>query len=394
MPTRRALLQSGAAFAVAGPQRFARVSLKHELRIMQWAHPTPGYDAWIDARARHWGELNDARVTVDHVSSSEIGARARAELATGQGHDLVQLLAPPTALQTEVAALDDVAVEIARRVGPPTAVARASGYNPRTRRWFAFVDHYVPLAAVRRTDYFRDAPRSWEAIIAAAPALRRRGTPVAIGLSSELDSSVANASMLLAYGGRLDRLRSPQTEAYLRAIGELYRRGLPREVIDWSPASNNQLLFAGRAALIANPVSVLARAQQVGLPFAKVLRATPLPRLSVPHTIGCWILWRFSPNRTLAERWLVDQQLDYAAHVRTSGGLNVPAWGNERTGGVVGAGYPGPTNGAVQELLDGFVLPTLARRVGQRQLTAAQAAAEGEAQARAIFRKWREARLI
>jgi multiple sugar transport system substrate-binding protein len=392
MPTRRALLQAGSALAFAGPHRFARRELKHELRIMQWAHPTPGYDAWLAGAAARWGERNDARVQIDHVNSSEVAARARGEATTERGHDLVQLLAPPTAFQTQVVPLNDVAAEVVRKVGPPTAVARASGYNPRTGRWFAFVDHFVPLAAVRRVDRWPSPPRSWQAILAAAPAQRRRGTPVAIGLSLELDSSAANASMLLAHGGRFDRLGSPQTVAYLRTIAELYRRGMPREVTDWTPSSNNQLLFSGGASLIANPVSAVATAKRVGLPFE--LAASPLPGRSVPHTIGCWILWRFSSNRELAKRWLVDQQLDAAAHARASGGLNVPAWGNDDAGDVVGAGHPGPTNGAVQELIDGFVLPAAARRVAVGKATAEEAAAGLEALAREVYRKWRDAKLI
>jgi multiple sugar transport system substrate-binding protein len=392
MPTRRALLQTGSALAFAGPHRFALRELKHELRLMQWAHPTPGYDAWLARAAARWGERNDARVRIDHVNSSELAARARGEATTERGHDLVQLLAPPTAFQHDVVPLNDVAAEVTRQVGAPTAVARASGYNPRTGRWFAFVDHFVPLAAVHRTDLWPVPPRSWEAILAAAPALRRQGKPVAIGLSPELDSNTANTSMLLAHGGRFDRLRSPQAVAYLRAIAELYRRGMPREVTDWTPLSNNQLLFSGGASLIANPASAIAAAHRVGLPLE--LRASPLPGRSIPHTIGCWVLWRFSPNRELAERWLVDQQLAIAAHARASGGLNVPAWGNPNAGGVVGAGHPGPTNAAVQELLDAFVLPAAARRVALGKVTAEEAAADAEAQAREVFRKWREAKLI
>jgi hypothetical protein len=48
----------------------------------------------------------------------------------------------------------------------------------------------------------------------------------------------------------------------------------------------------------------------------------------------------------------------------------------------------------VQELLEAFVLPTAARRVALGRATAAEAAADADAQVRAIFRKWREAKLI
>jgi ABC-type glycerol-3-phosphate transport system substrate-binding protein len=271
----------------------------------------------------------------------------------------------------------------------------------------------VPVVAVRRADLWPAAPRHWADVLAAAPGLRRRGRPVAIGLSGELDSNAANVSMLLAQGGSLRRLRSRETVDYLHAIADLYRRGLPREAIEWSAASNNQLLFAGRASLIVNPLTTLAAAERAGLPFR--LRLSPLPERSVPHTVGCYVLWRFSRNRELAERWLVDQQLGYREHFVRSGFLNVPAWtravpdgfaGMRRLAGpryapavdaaarTVPAGYPGPTDAAVQELLDAFLLPTAARRVAQGKQTAAEALADAAEFAQTVLRKWREAKLI
>jgi multiple sugar transport system substrate-binding protein len=386
MPTRRALLQAGAALAFAGPHRFAGRQLKHELRLLQWAHPTPGYDAWLARRAARWGQAHDARVTIDHVNSSELAGRARAELATKRGHDLVQLLAPPTVLQTETAPLNDAVAEVTRRLGKPAPVALGSAYNPRTGRWFAFPEHYVPLAFVRRTDLWRSPPASWQDVVEAAPALGRRARPVAIGLSDELDSTTANLSLLLAHGGRLDRLGAPPTVAYLRAVTGLYQDGMPGEVLDWTPFSNNQLLLAGRASLIVNPRSVLT-APHRGLPLA----ATPLPERSVPHVVACTILWPFSSNRELAQRWLVDQQLDYAAHERASR-LNVSAWHDD--GRTVAAGSPGPTNGAVQELLESSVLTRTARHVAVGRLTPEEGARQAAAEAEPIFRRWRDAKLI
>jgi multiple sugar transport system substrate-binding protein len=382
MATRSAFLRSGAALAFAGPHRYTRLALRDELRILQWASPTPGYDAWLAARARAWGERNDARLTIDHASSSDLPARARAELVGERGHDLVQLLAPPTVLQHDVVPMDDVVAEVTRRRGRPSPVARGSAFNPRTRRWFAFPEHYVPLAVVRRTDLVPHAPRSWDAIGAAAPGLRRRGHPVGIGFADELDSTAAQLSLLLAHGGRLDRLDGAGTVAYLRFAARLYRRGLEREVLDWTPYSNNQLLASGHGSLIVDP-----RVPRSGLPLA----ATPIPRRSAPWVVGCTILWRFSKQRELAQRWLVDQQLDFAAHERASR-LLVSGWRDD--GRTLPAGWPGPTNAAVQELLDGFVLTRTARHVAQGAVSAEEGARQAAAQAEPVFRKWREAGLI
>jgi ABC-type glycerol-3-phosphate transport system substrate-binding protein len=414
--TRGELLRAGAAFAVAGPHRYSRVALKHELRILQWAHPTPGYDTWLARRVARWGERNDARVTVEHVNSTELGARARAEIATRTGHDLVQFLSAPTAFQNETAALNEAVEEVSRRLGAPAPVARGTAYNLRTRRWFGFPDHFVPVAAVRRLDVWPDGPATWQEVGTRAPRLRRRGTPVAIGLANELDSSAANVSMLLAFGGALQpsgRLRARPALDYLNAIADLYNRGMPREVLDWNPASNNLLLAAGRASLIVNPLTAL-RSQPAGRLGLSPLPAGPAGRLSVPHSVGIYVLWRFSPNRELAQRFLVDQQLAYREHLVRSGFLNVPAWpaaagGFERMRALagerlapiveaarhtVGAGHPGPTNGAVQELLDGFLVQSAARAVAQGRRTAAEAADDAATQAEAVFAKWREAKLI
>jgi multiple sugar transport system substrate-binding protein len=381
MPTRRAFLRSGAAFAFAGPHRFTRRSLRDELRILQWAHPTPGYDAWLAARARAWGERHDAQVTVDHVSSSDLPGRARAELVAGRGHDLVQLLGPPTTLQADVLPLDDIVQEVSRRLGAPAPVAHGTAYNPRTRRWIAFPEHYVPLALVRRTDLVPRAPRSWADVAAVAPALRRAGHPVGIGYADELDSSAAHASLLLAHGGRIDRLGGAGTVAYLRFAARLYRRGLEREVLDWTPYSNNQLLASGGGSLIVNPRAPVG---------ARGVAVSPVPRRAAPWVVGCTILWRFARNRELAQKWLVDQQLDYAAHERASR-LVVSGWRDD--GRTVAAGFPGSTNAAVQELLDAFVLTRTARHVAQGAVGAEEGARQAAAQAEPVFRKWREAGL-
>jgi multiple sugar transport system substrate-binding protein len=382
MPTRSAFLRSSAAFAFAGPHRHVRHALRDELRILQWAHPTPGYDAWLAAHARAWGERNDARVIVDHANSTDLPLRTRAELVDQRGHDLVQLLAPPTTLQEDVVPMDDVVAEVSRRRGSPSPVARGSAWNPRTRRWFAFPEHYVPLAFVRRTDLLPRAPRSWQEVAARAPGLRRRGHPVGIGFADELDSSTTHLSMLLSHGGRIDRLAGAGTVAYLRFAAGLYRRGLPHEVLDWTPYANNQLLATGIASLIVDP-RVPAGARPVA--------ATPAPPRSAPWVVGCTILWRFSKNRELAQRWLVDQQLDYAAHERASG-LVVSGWRDD--GRTLPAGWPGPTNAAVQELVDAFLLTRTARHVAQGAVTAEEGARQAAAAAEPVFRKWREAGLI
>ena len=94
-----------------------------------------------------------------------------------------------------------------------------------------------------------------------------------------------------------------------------------------------------------------------------------------------------------------------------SGFLNMPAWPGavpdlrrqlpERYAAVadaaartVGPAHPGPTDAAVQELVETFVVPTMGRRVAQGKATPDEAIEDADRIARAADEKWREAKLI
>ena len=102
------------------------------LRILQWSHFIPAYDAWYDKFAKEWGDKNGVKVRVDHIPHLEIPARMAAEFAAGAGHDiiyngssiltrlyyknLVDLSDVADARRQEVRRLDPVG-EVARRGG-------------------------------------------------------------------------------------------------------------------------------------------------------------------------------------------------------------------------------------------------------------------------------------
>src|SRR2546423_189861 len=58
------------------------------LRILQWSHFIPAYDAWYDKFAKEWGDKNGVKVRVDHIPHLDIPARMAAEFAAGAGHDI------------------------------------------------------------------------------------------------------------------------------------------------------------------------------------------------------------------------------------------------------------------------------------------------------------------
>jgi multiple sugar transport system substrate-binding protein len=107
--SRRRLLKAGGSAALAAgvapniiiPGR-AKAQQK-TLKILQWKHFVPSYDAWFnDTYVKEWGKRNDTQVIVDNVGLGDIGARAAAEAETQQGHDLVMLLAAPALYEDQV----------------------------------------------------------------------------------------------------------------------------------------------------------------------------------------------------------------------------------------------------------------------------------------------------
>src|SRR5213080_4336634 len=64
------------------------------LRILQWSHFIPAYDAWYDKFAKEWGEKNGVKVRVDHIPHPTIPARMPAESAAVAANNIINT-APP-----------------------------------------------------------------------------------------------------------------------------------------------------------------------------------------------------------------------------------------------------------------------------------------------------------
>src|SRR5437868_14496896 len=70
--------------------------LSGDLRILQWSHFVPKHDQWFDPFAKQWGQHVGVSVSVDHVALADLPTRLSAEVAAGQGHDLIEMLSPPS----------------------------------------------------------------------------------------------------------------------------------------------------------------------------------------------------------------------------------------------------------------------------------------------------------
>jgi multiple sugar transport system substrate-binding protein len=444
--TRRELLKRGGAgaaavglggaaapYAFAGPHRFTGRELKNNLSIMQWVHFVPDYDKWLDnTYIVQWGQRNDTQVTIDHVNNTELPARAAAEVAAQSGHDLFQFLSPPSTYQKQTVTMDDAVQEVTKKLGKMTNVGYKSTYNPKSKHYFGFADNYVPDPVVWRHDLWNDigeSPATWDHVLKAAPKLKASGHPIGIGMSNELDSNMANFAIMLCFGAQIQdangnvRINSKEYRDYLSFMKQLYQTGMSNDIFGWNPASNNNFLYSGTASMILNAVSATRTPEQQGLPFSDNLWIWPIPkgpvaRQGLEHVMGIYVTWKFSKNKELAKKYLIDQQLAYQDHFEQSQFYNFPAWTNAVKGGfkeihkltaadkhkphgkytvlatiaekyTTNAGHPGFSNAAVGEIFDSCLIPQFTAQVAQGKLSPDEAAKTADSQFKSIFRKWK-----
>ena len=435
---------AGAKTAAAGVPKYRNKQLAGTLRILQWVHFVPSYDKWLDNEyIKQWGQANDTEVIIDHVNNAELPARAAAQVAAQSGHDLFQFLSPPASHEDNVIPLNDIVQEVTRKLGKMTDVAYKSTYNPRTKRYFAFADNYVPDPVNYRRSIWNNvgrAPNSWEDIRQVAGRLRAAGNPVGLGMSQELDSNMMGIAMLQCYGGLIQNqdsrvaLNSKGTVEALKVMRDIYKNGMTPEVFAWTAASNNQAYNAGRLSLAMNAISIPRVLE--GPPWTTTPQNTrlmedtwiapiprgPVRRMGLEHVMGVYVIWKFAKNKEMAKKYLVDQQLSYTRHFTESGFYNFPGWANavrdaqgrgfkairrytakdtfkprgkytilttiaERYTGNVG--WPGFSNAGVDEVFNKFLIPQMFANVAQEKMTPEEAARTFDRQVREIFQKWR-----
>src|SRR5262249_31366179 len=141
------------------------------------------------------------------ITPTEINARGASEAAAGQGHDLFLFVSPPAAYSAQVVDCADVVREVERRHGPMIDLAPKSTLDPRSGKYFAFSDSYVPDPGNYRIDLwsevgFPKGPDRWEDLRLGGRRIKEKfGNPVGIGLSQEVDSNMALRALLWSFGG-------------------------------------------------------------------------------------------------------------------------------------------------------------------------------------------------
>src|SRR5213592_1444826 len=332
MATRRqfivqgATLVAGAAATAVGPIIFIRhASAAGQLKILQWSHFVPAYDAWFDPFAKEWGTQHGVEVTVDHVGFADVVPRATAEVAAQSGHDVHMFLGLASAFEEHVIDLKDVVATLEKKHGKQVELAHRSTYNPFTKKQFAVSDMWVPDPGNYHKKIWTDigqanGPSTYEDLVKAAPEIKRKypqmQIPIGIGLSQDIDSNMAVRNMLWCHGGSIQDkdsnvvLNSPETLRALEYAKKLYSVGMTQAVLSWNAASNNQAFNAQETSYILNSISAYRTAQDNKLPvlehyyFVPALKG-PKATLASEHVMSGYVVWKFSKNQDVAKEFLV-----------------------------------------------------------------------------------------
>lgn len=425
-------LVSGLGAHGAGNAQAAR---RKTLRIMQWNHFVPAFDEWFNKYfIKQWGEKNDTEVTVTNVGMTSIESRAAAEVKKSQGHDLCMFLSPPSSYEDSVVDLRDVYQECERKYGKPLDIAIRSTYNPITRKYYGFSDSYVPDPVNYRKDLWDDvgvAPSSWDAIREGGRKIKQKhGIPVGIGMSSELDSSMALRSILAAFGAAeqtIDGRPSLKSAAALDALKyakALYTETMTDEIFSWDASSNNRLMLAGKGSLTLNAISVTRTGESERIPIADKIGLAipargPVAQLAVMHLMNAYVVWKFSRNIDGAKKFLVDLAGASRNAFIASRFYNFPTYPQlvpdlnqliandtaatpsdkyriftDASKWTVNVGYPGYSNAAIDEIWKGWLIPRMFADTASGRLTPEAALDMYAAQSAAIFAKWRAQRKV
>jgi multiple sugar transport system substrate-binding protein len=422
---------SGAAapFSFAGPLRFKNRQLKGNLSIIQWVHFVPDYDTWFDNTwVKQWGEKNDVQVSVEHINNTLLDTRAAAEVAAQNGHDLFMSLHPMASYEDQVINHAPIIREIQRKVGQYSDLGKRSTYNPKTKKYFAVSDNYVPDPVVWRRDLWNgvgEAPYTWDHVRKAAPKLKNAGHPIFIGQSQELDSNMALLAFMMCFGSFVQNANNRpalNTKATVDAVtfmADITKSEDPA-IFGANPASNNNYLYSGTGSLILNAISATRTPEDQHLPFADDLMIWPIPigpkgRLGLEHVMGCYSVWKFAQNKENAMQFLVDLCVNYKQATIASKLYNFPSFpgafpftqirkaaaadthkprgkytvlttiAEKYTHNI---GYPGTTNAAMDEVFSKYLIPQMFAQVSQGKMGAADSVRSTNSQLKDIYSKW------
>jgi multiple sugar transport system substrate-binding protein len=430
---------AGAPFSFAGPMRHTGRWLSGNLTALTWVHFVPTYDQWLDPWAKAWGEANDVQVTIEHINNGLLDTRAAAEVAAQSGHDLFFNLHPMASYESQVINHAPIIQEASRKVGKYMPIAQASTYNPKTKRYFAVSDSYVPDPVVWRHSLWNavgESPATWDHVKAAAPKLKAKGNPIGIGQSQELDSNMALIAFMMCFGSFIQNeenkptLFTKKTIDAVKFMAEIAKTGETDDIYSWNgnTAGNNNYLYSGTASMILNAISATRTPESgaAGGQYSDDLWIWPIPtgpagRIGLEHLMGCWSIWKFAQNKEAASKFLADLCVAGRDATIQSQLYNFPTFANAMPFPEIrkvaaadkhkplgkytilttiaekytnNIGYPGTTNAAMDEVFSKYLIPQMFAVVSQGKESAEDSVRHTNTAINDIYAKWKKRAMI
>jgi ABC-type glycerol-3-phosphate transport system substrate-binding protein len=414
-----------------------RTKLSGDLKILLWSHFVPSHDQWFRPFAQDWGKKTGVNVTVDHIDNAQIPTRIAAEIQAGQGHDVIQYIAPLSQFEPSVLDLKDLTDEATKRWGQQLELSKQSSFNPATGRYYAYSPGWVPDPGDYRTSLWTavglpKGPTTWDELLEGGTEIKKsKGTQLGIGMSQEIDSNMAGRALMWSYGASVQDeneqvvINSEETVAAVEFMTKLFKGAMTDEVFSWNAASNNQGLVAGKLSYILNSISAWRTAQgsnpdvanDVG--FVPALRG-PADARAAQHVLYNWIIPKHAANPDAAKEFLLYYTENFASATWHSKLYDFPAFAErvpqldgwlakdpyganpadklaflkDATSWSTNIGYPGPSNTAIGEVFGTFLVPNMFASAARGEASPKEAVAQAEAQIKPIFEKWRKRGLV
>ena len=412
------------------PERAA--AQQKTLKILQWSHFVPAFDTWFNGTfAKEWGQKHNTNVIVDNINLVDLNTRAASEAQAKKGHDLFMFLSPPAAYESQVIDMTHVYQEVEKKHGKVIPLGHKSTFNPKTKKYFAFSDSYAPDPGNWRLDLwsqvgYPNGPDTYDELRDGAKKIKDKfGNPCGLGLSQELDTSMAMRALLWSFGGAEQdeegrvTINSKNTVEALKYMKALFQESETPEVFTWTPPSNNQAMLAGKVSYVANAISITRQSEREHLPIDKnimISRALkgPVRRIAAEHVMNCYVLWEFAENKEGAQQFLVDyidhfhdgfiagQFYNFPCFPSTVPNLQKEIANDPRAtppdkykvlGDVLdwatNVGYPGYATAAIDQAFKSWVIPTMFATVAQGKASPEDAAKTAEAEYKRIFERFK-----
>lgn len=413
------------------------VALSGELRILLWSHFVPAHDTWFDPFVQDWASQTGLTVTVDHINVADIPARISSEISAGEGHDLIQYIAPLSQFEPSVVDMADVTEEAVNRWGEQLSLSQRSSSNPNTGKYYAYSPGWVPDPGDFRGSLWSAAglpngPTTWDELLSGGSSIfADQGVQLGIGMSQEIDSNMAGRALLWSFGASIQdenenvTINSQETVDAVAYMKELFEGAMTDEVFAWTAASNNQGLISGELSYILNSISAYRTSQEANPEvaddtFFSAALSGPAAQLVASHVMYNWIVPNHAQNVDAAKEFLLHYTLNYESACWHSQLYDFPAfaervpdlgaWVSSDPFGsqpadklsVLGdaldwstnVGHPGPANPATGQIFGESIIPVMYAEAARGDKTPEQAVEDAEAKIQTIYADWRERGLV